>query len=130
MVYENGVTLRYTGTNRGAIQFVGVDRKRAYRVAAGTEIVAHPDDVARLEGLGKFERVQVVPEAVPAEDASKVEAKATAVPEGYDEMNAEEAIAALEGLSDEALRAVATYEQGHKNRVTVLRAIEGRLKGE
>ncbi|MGH2543187.1 MAG: hypothetical protein ACRDIB_10330, partial [Ardenticatenaceae bacterium] len=45
----------------------------------------------------------------------------------YDELNAQEVESALEGLDLAQLGAVRAYELSHKNRVTVLRAIDQKL---
>jgi hypothetical protein len=49
--------------------------------------------------------------------------------EGYDEMNVEEITEQLEGLSEAELRRVRNYEQGNKNRSTLVEAIDSRLTG-
>jgi ferritin-like metal-binding protein YciE len=46
---------------------------------------------------------------------------------GYDELNANEVVSALGDASDERIETVRTYERGHKDRTTVLRATERRL---
>jgi ferritin-like metal-binding protein YciE len=46
---------------------------------------------------------------------------------GYDELNANEVVSALENATDEQLGAVRDYERAHKGRTTVLRASERRL---
>ena len=48
----------------------------------------------------------------------------------YDELTASEITEALAGLSREQLLIIREYELGHKNRVTVLRAIEHLLEGK
>jgi ferritin-like metal-binding protein YciE len=45
---------------------------------------------------------------------------------GYDELNVEDVIAKLDGLTPAQLRHVATYERAHKRRRTVLDAVERR----
>ena len=47
--------------------------------------------------------------------------------DGYDEMNVEEITEQLEGLSEAELRRVRNYEQGNKNRSTLVEAIDSRL---
>ncbi len=47
----------------------------------------------------------------------------------YDEMNVEEITEQLEGLSEAELRRVRNYEQGNKNRSTLVEAIDSRLMG-
>ena len=46
----------------------------------------------------------------------------------YDEMNVEEITEQLEGLSEAELRRVRNYEQGNKNRETLIAEIDRRLK--
>lgn len=48
--------------------------------------------------------------------------------DGYDEMTAKEVIAKLDGMDDQALELVKSYEEATKNRVTVLREIDIRLE--
>jgi hypothetical protein len=48
--------------------------------------------------------------------------------DGYDEMNVEEITEQLEGLSEAELRRVRNYEQGNKNRETLVAEIDRRLK--
>ena len=48
--------------------------------------------------------------------------------DGYDEMNVEEITEQLEGLSEAELRRVRNYEQGNKNRETLIAEIDRRLK--
>ena len=131
-MYDNGVTMQYNGTRRGAITLRSADRKRSYRVAAGWTGSVHPDDVTRFAGLG----FSVVQESAPSK-ASKTSKPngtgddptggSTAAPEGYADMNVEETLAALEGMNAEALRAFANYEAANKNRVSVLREVEARI---
>jgi hypothetical protein len=47
---------------------------------------------------------------------------------GYDEMNVEEITGQLDGLSEAQLRRVRNYEQGNKNRETLIAQIDRRLK--
>src|SRR3989337_2080723 len=49
--------------------------------------------------------------------------------DGYDEMNVEELTSRLDGLSEAELRRVRNYEQGNKNRSTLIEAIDSRLTG-
>ena len=48
--------------------------------------------------------------------------------DGYDEMNIEEVTSRLDGLSEAELRRVRNYEQGNKNRETLIAEIDRRLK--
>jgi gas vesicle protein len=48
---------------------------------------------------------------------------------GYDEMNVGEVTSRLDGLSEAELRRVRNYEQGNKNRSTLVEAIDSRLTG-
>ena len=48
--------------------------------------------------------------------------------EGYDEMNVDEVTSQLDGLSEAELRRVRNYEQGNKNRETVIAEIDRRLE--
>ena len=48
--------------------------------------------------------------------------------DGYDEMNVEEITGQLDGLSDAQLRRVRNYEQGNKNRQTLIAQIDRRLE--
>ncbi len=48
--------------------------------------------------------------------------------EGYDEMNVGEVTERLDGLSEAELRRVRTYEQGNKNRETLIAQIDRRLE--
>jgi hypothetical protein len=48
--------------------------------------------------------------------------------DGYDEMNVEEVTSRLEGLSEAELRRVRNYEQGNKNRETLIAQIDRRLE--
>jgi signal transduction histidine kinase len=45
----------------------------------------------------------------------------------YDDKNVEEVMGALDGLDEMQLRTVRAYEVSHKNRITVLRAVDERL---
>ena len=47
---------------------------------------------------------------------------------GYDEMNVDEVTSQLDGLSEAELRRVRNYEQGNKNRETVIAEIDRRLE--
>ena len=47
---------------------------------------------------------------------------------GYDEMNVEEITGQLDGLSEAQLRRVRNYEQGNKNRQTLIAEIDRRLE--
>ncbi len=47
---------------------------------------------------------------------------------GYDEMNVEEVTGQLDGLSEAQLRRVRNYEQGNKNRETLIAQIDRRLE--
>jgi hypothetical protein len=48
--------------------------------------------------------------------------------DGYDEMNVEEVTSRLDGLSEAELRQVRNYEQGNKNRETLIAQIDRRLE--
>jgi hypothetical protein len=48
--------------------------------------------------------------------------------DGYDEMNVEEVTSRLDGLSEAELRRVRNYEQGNKNRETLITQIDRRLE--
>jgi hypothetical protein len=48
--------------------------------------------------------------------------------DGYDEMNVDEATSRLDGLSEAELMRVRNYEQGNKNRETLIAEIDRRLK--
>jgi copper ion binding protein len=48
--------------------------------------------------------------------------------DGYDEMNVEEVTSRLDGLSEAELMRVRTYEQGNKNRETLITQIDRRLE--
>jgi hypothetical protein len=49
--------------------------------------------------------------------------------DGYDEMNVGEVTSRLDGLSEAELRRVRNYEQGNKNRETLIAQIDRRLTG-
>jgi rubrerythrin len=46
---------------------------------------------------------------------------------GYDELTAAEVVSALDGATDERVEAVRAYERSHKDRTTVLNAVERQL---
>lgn len=63
------------------------------------------------------------------EEAKRARSEAQAPPiEGYDDLNVGEARERLQDLSDEEVRQVRDYEKQHKNRKTLVRAFERRLK--
>src|SRR5918994_1885978 len=67
---------------------------------------------------------------IAQESARIVQRAASEVPiEGYDELNVEEVVARLEGLSDEELGRVREYERGNRNRATLLEQIDRRAAG-
>lgn len=120
--YENGVLVRYTGTNKGSITIRGVDRSRSYRVSAGWEGTVHPDDAAKLLALANFEAVDTAPEDTAPEDTAPFEL------EGYEDMNADEVIAAISGYDATQLGQFRDYEVSNKNRVGVLREVDSMLE--
>ncbi len=62
-----------------------------------------------------------------AEEVERLEGRGGSEPvPGYDRMNADEARASLDGLSDVQLREAEDYELRHENRKTVLGAIESK----
>src|SRR5829696_668342 len=66
---------------------------------------------------------------IAQESARIVQRAASEVPiEGYDELNVEEIVARLEGLSEEELERVRGYERGNKNRATLLEQIDRRAE--
>jgi hypothetical protein len=67
---------------------------------------------------------------IAQESARIVQRAASEVPiEGYDELNVEEIVARLEGLSEEEVGRVREYERGNKNRATLLEQIDRRAAG-
>ena len=63
--------------------------------------------------------------------ATRATAESAAGPppiDGYDEMNVEEITEQLEGLSEAELMRVRNYEQGNKNRETLIAEIDHRFK--
>ena len=67
---------------------------------------------------------------IAQESAQIVQRAASEVPiEGYDELNVEEIIARLEGLSEEEVGRVREYERGNRNRATLLEQIDRRAAG-
>lgn len=101
------------------------------------EAPAESVSAAPVEPEGAGESVALVAEAsVEGAGAAPVEAEAAeergsvaessgAAPvPGYDALNAKQAAALVDDLDDATLLALREYEQAHRNRVTVLRAIE------
>jgi CHAD domain-containing protein len=67
---------------------------------------------------------------IAQESAQIVQRASSEVPiEGYDELNVEEIVARLEGLSDEELGRVREYERRNKNRTTLLEQIDSKAAG-
>jgi hypothetical protein len=77
--------------------------------AAGRDGSADP-----AGGLGEGEEVVVVVEEAPAPSRRRLPI------EGYDSLAASQIVARLADLDEAALREVAAYEAGHRNRRTVL----------
>jgi hypothetical protein len=84
--------------------------------------------------LDTFSRLLNVPASragesarIAQESARIVQRAASEVPiEGYDELNVEEIVGRLEGLSEEEVGRVREYERGNKNRATLLEQIDRR----
>ena len=84
--------------------------------------------------LDTFSRLLNVPASragesarIAQEIARIVQRAASEVPiEGYDELNVEEIVGRLEGLSEEEVGRVREYERGNKNRATLLEQIDRR----
>jgi polyhydroxyalkanoate synthesis regulator phasin len=106
--------------------------------------VPQPDAVeAPAAAVPQPDAVEAPAAAVPQPDAVEAPAAATAVtqPEvsepsastmtapvaGYDALNAKQAAAIVAELEEADLLALYQYEQAHRNRITVLRAIEAAL---
>jgi hypothetical protein len=113
-------------------------------VEAPAAAVPQPDAVeAPAAAVPQPDAVEAPAAAVPQPDAVEAPAAATAVtqPEvsepsastmtapvaGYDALNAKQAAAIVAELEEADLLALHQYEQAHRNRVTVLRAIEAAL---
>jgi polyhydroxyalkanoate synthesis regulator phasin len=113
-------------------------------VEAPAAAVPQPDAVeAPAAAVPQPEAVEAPAAAVPQPDAVEAPAAATAVtqPElgepstptmtapvaGYDALNAKQAAAIVAELEEADLLALYQYEQAHRNRITVLRAIEAAL---
>jgi hypothetical protein len=113
-------------------------------VEAPAAAVPQPDAVeAPAAAVPQPDAVEAPAAAVPQPDAVEAPAAATAVtqPEvsepsastmtapvaGYDALNAKQAAAIVTELEEADLLALHQYEQAHRNRVTVLRAIEAAL---
>jgi len=113
-------------------------------VEAPAAAVPQPEAVeAPAAAVPQPEAVEAPVAAVPQPDAVEAPAAATAVtqPEvsepsastmtapvaGYDALNAKQAAAIVAELEEADLLALYQYEQAHRNRVTVLRAIEAAL---
>jgi CHAD domain-containing protein len=66
---------------------------------------------------------------IAQESAQIVQRASSEVPiEGYDELNVEEIVARLESLSEAELRRTRNYEQGNKNRQTLIAEMDRRLE--
>ncbi|RMF18349.1 MAG: hypothetical protein D6761_02865 [Candidatus Dadabacteria bacterium] len=96
------------------------------------QIVKSADDRFRtlLQRASELAVVEAEAEkaAAPAPAAAaKTTATAANPIKDYDKLNAQNAIKALSGLSREQLEAVRAYEAAHKNRKTVLAAIDEQL---
>jgi polyhydroxyalkanoate synthesis regulator phasin len=113
-------------------------------VEAPAAAVPQPDAVeAPAAAVPQPDAVEAPAAAVPQPDAVEAPAAATAVtqPEvsepsastmtapvaGYDALNAKQAAAIVAELEEADLLALYQYEQAHRNRITVLRAIEAAL---
>jgi hypothetical protein len=113
-------------------------------VEAPAAAVPQPDAVeAPVAAVPQPDAVEAPAAAVPQPDAVEAPAAATAVtqPEvsepsastmtapvaGYDALNAKQAAAIVAELEEADLLALYQYEQAHRNRITVLRAIEAAL---
>jgi hypothetical protein len=113
-------------------------------VEAPAAAVPQPDAVeAPAAAVPQPEAVEAPAAAVPQPEAVEAPAAATAVtqPEvsepsastmtapvaGYDALNAKQAAAIVAELEEADLLALYQYEQAHRNRITVLRAIEAAL---
>jgi polyhydroxyalkanoate synthesis regulator phasin len=113
-------------------------------VEAPAAAVPQPEAVeAPAAAVPQPEAVEAPVAAVPQPDAVEAPAAATAVtqPEvsepsastmtapvaGYDALNAKQAAAIVAELEEADLLALYQYEQAHRNRITVLRAIEAAL---
>jgi CHAD domain-containing protein len=67
---------------------------------------------------------------IAQESAQIVQRAASEVPiEGYDELNVEEIVARLEGLSDEEVGRVREYERRNKNRASLLEQLDSSAAG-
>lgn len=99
---------------------------------SASEALAESAVVAPVEPEAAEENPAVVAEALvegavaaPVEAGTVEESKAPVAPvPGYDALNAKQAAALVDDLDVATLLALREYEQAHRNRVTVLRAID------
>ena len=79
------------------------------------------------KGIERIEARLATLEETVAPAAEKAEPELAFPIENYDKLNVEDVKKALEGLEAKALELVKTYEAEHKNRKTVLEAIDAKL---
>jgi hypothetical protein len=111
-----------TGLGIGVLTVRGLTQavRAAYR--AGVDELEHPGPVTKavMEAMrGK--------EQAPAEVETALKVPVLPI-EDYDDLTAEEVVSRLDDLGSDGLRVIREYENEHKGRVTVLRAIDQRLK--
>ena len=108
--------------------------KQAAGSLAGSEALRREgvDDERRADAKEQAAREQEAADRAQeradrkAEEAEHLERGGPEPLPGYDELNADEAIAQLDGLSDPELAKVEAYERHNQNRKTVLDAVESR----
>ncbi len=93
-----------------------------------TAPVSQPDEMRAPAAVVQPDEAPAPAAAVTQPEVSEPSAPAMSAPvPGYDALNAKQAVAIVADLGEADLLALQQYEQAHRNRITVLRAIEAAL---
>ena len=117
--------------NDKVMQWRGDVEQRVHEV--GVELTENVKTVERraeqaMERLGLAgERAAAAPVTIEITETVVTEPKLAEPLTGYDEMTAKDVVEKLDPLSEDVLMLVREYEAVHKNRVTVLSAVDERL---